>query len=133
MVMFTLGTGVGGGIIIGDLLVEGENSAGAELGHMIIDYHDDAADLLLRPARPPRGLCQRHGGGEADGRSPGRRPRRARYRHASQAGEELSALMIDQEAERGDALSLEIVLDTARYLGIGVVTAMHADRSRRAS
>ena len=42
MVMFTLGTGVGGGIIIGDLLVEGENSAGSELGHLIIDYHDDA-------------------------------------------------------------------------------------------
>ena len=40
--MFTLGTGVGGGIVIGDLLVEGENSAGSELGHMIIDYHDDA-------------------------------------------------------------------------------------------
>ena len=42
MVLFTLGTGVGGGIIIGDLLVEGENSAGSELGHMIIDYHDNA-------------------------------------------------------------------------------------------
>jgi glucokinase len=42
------------------------------------------------------------------------------------AGEELSALMIDQEAERGDELSLEIVLETARYLGIGVVSAMHA-------
>jgi glucokinase len=41
-------------------------------------------------------------------------------------GEELTALMIDQEAERGDAMSLEIVMDTARYLGIGVVTAMHA-------
>jgi glucokinase len=40
--------------------------------------------------------------------------------------EELSALMIDQEAERGDEFSLQIVLETARYLGIGVVTAMHA-------
>jgi len=34
--------------------------------------------------------------------------------------------MIDQEAERGDEFSLQIVLETARYLGIGVVTAMHA-------
>ena len=42
------------------------------------------------------------------------------------AGEPLSALMIDQEAERGDPLSVEIVLETARYLGIGVVTAMHS-------
>ena len=42
MVLFTLGTGVGGGIVIGELLVEGENGAGSELGHMIIDYHDEA-------------------------------------------------------------------------------------------
>jgi glucokinase len=43
-----------------------------------------------------------------------------------EAGEELSALMIDEEAERGDALAIEIVRETARYLGIGVVTAMHS-------
>jgi hypothetical protein len=43
MVLFTLGTGVGGGIIIGDLLVQGENSFGSELGHLIIDYNDTAA------------------------------------------------------------------------------------------
>ena len=36
MVLFTLGTGVGGGIIIGDLVLEGEHSHGAELGHMKI-------------------------------------------------------------------------------------------------
>src|SRR5436309_3721361 len=36
MVLFTLGTGIGGGIVIGDLVVEGEHSHGAELGHMKI-------------------------------------------------------------------------------------------------
>ena len=30
MVLFTLGTGVGGGIVIGEVFVEGENSAGSE-------------------------------------------------------------------------------------------------------
>ena len=42
IVLFTLGTGVGGGIIIGDLSIDGENSHGSELGHMIIDYNDTA-------------------------------------------------------------------------------------------
>ena len=42
MVIFTLGTGIGGGIIIGDLLVVGEHSHGGECGHFIIDYRDDA-------------------------------------------------------------------------------------------
>src|SRR5262249_34961702 len=37
MVLFTLGTGVGGGIVIGDLVIEGRHSHGAELGHMKIE------------------------------------------------------------------------------------------------
>lgn len=37
-VMITLGTGVGGGIIIDDKIYSGFNSAGAELGHMVIEY-----------------------------------------------------------------------------------------------
>src|SRR5688572_16720441 len=42
IVMFTLGTGVGGGVIIGDLLIEGDHSAGGELGHIIIDMNLNA-------------------------------------------------------------------------------------------
>src|SRR5688572_12626300 len=37
MVLFTLGTGIGGGIIIGDRIIEGEHSHGAELGHLKIE------------------------------------------------------------------------------------------------
>lgn len=35
-VLITLGTGVGGGIVIGGKLFEGNKSAGAEIGHMVI-------------------------------------------------------------------------------------------------
>lgn len=35
-ILLTLGTGVGGGIVLGNKLVEGHKSAGAELGHMVI-------------------------------------------------------------------------------------------------
>ena len=35
-VLVTLGTGVGGGIVIGGKLFEGGNSAGTEIGHMVI-------------------------------------------------------------------------------------------------
>src|SRR5437868_6431884 len=37
MVLFTLGTGIGCGIVLGDLVVEGEHSHGAEVGHIIIE------------------------------------------------------------------------------------------------
>lgn len=36
MVMITLGTGVGGGIVIDGKLFEGNKSAGAEIGHMVL-------------------------------------------------------------------------------------------------
>ncbi len=37
MIMLTLGTGVGGGIIVNGYAVEGVNSFGAECGHIIVD------------------------------------------------------------------------------------------------
>src|SRR4030042_619662 len=44
MILLTLGTGIGCGIIIGDLSIDGENSHGAECGHIIIN---DAADARI--------------------------------------------------------------------------------------
>lgn len=125
MVMFTLGTGVGGGIVIGDLLVEGEHSAGSELGHLIIDYNETARVCS----------CGQHGHLEAYASASAvvkrteealRKGRKSSLEKRMTAGEELSALMIDQEAERGDELSVEIVHETARYLGIGIASTMHA-------
>ena len=125
MVLFTLGTGVGGGIIIGDLLVTGEHSAGSELGHIIIDYNESARVCScqqrghLEAYASATSVVKRAHEALAEGRASSLRSRMA-------AGEELTALLIDQEAERNDELALEIVLDTARYLGIGIVTAMHS-------
>src|SRR5262249_56197704 len=48
MVLFTLGTGIGGGIVTDGRVLEGEHSHGAELGHVKIE---------LRNGRPCGG-CQ---------------------------------------------------------------------------
>ena len=125
MVMFTLGTGVGGGIIIGDMLIEGEHSAGAELGHIIIDCNDNA--LVCSCGQP--GHLEAYASATAVVK---------RIESALQGGfkssltaridngEPLTPLLLAAEAERGDELSLKIVMDTARYLGVGVVSLMHA-------
>ncbi|MDE6874087.1 MAG: ROK family glucokinase [Lachnospiraceae bacterium] len=42
VVMVTLGTGVGGGVIIGGRIVAGSNGAGGEIGHMIVNPREDA-------------------------------------------------------------------------------------------
>ena len=40
MVMVTLGTGVGGGIILGGRLLAGQNGCGGEIGHMVLHYDE---------------------------------------------------------------------------------------------
>jgi glucokinase len=124
MVMFTLGTGVGGGIIIGDLSLEGENSAGAELGHIIIDSHDDA--LICNCGLPGHleayasatAVVRRTEAALNEGRKSSVSARLAQ-------GADLTTLLLAEEAEKGDELALDIIMDTARYLGIGAVTVMH--------
>ena len=38
----------------------------------------------------------------------------------------MTPLLLANEAERGDAFALEIILETARYLAVGIVTVVHA-------
>jgi glucokinase len=125
IVMLTLGTGVGGGIIIGDLSIDGENSHGSECGHIIIDYRDDARMCS----------CQRRGHLEAyaSATSVVKRAEEALADQAKKtsvraklaAGEELTTLLLAQEAEAGDKFSLDLILETAMYIGVGAVSLMH--------
>jgi glucokinase len=122
--LFTLGTGVGGGIIIGGISIDGENSTGSELGHTIIDYHDNARLC---------GCGQRgHLEAYASAKSVVKRTEEALVKGQSSSitartgsGERLTPLLVAQEAEKGDELATQVVMDTAMYLGIGAVTVMH--------
>lgn len=124
MVLLTLGTGVGGGIIVGDMAIEGEHSTGAECGHIIIDSRDDA--LVCSCGQPGHlegyasatAVLKRTEQALAEGRKSSLSKRIA-------AGEELTPIMLGEEAEAGDVLAEEILMETARFLGIGVVTLMH--------
>jgi len=124
MVLFTLGTGVGCGVIIGDLSIDGEHSHGAECGHIIIDYRDDAR---MCPCGQ-RGHLEAYASATAvvkrteEALAAGGASSLARR---IERGEELSPLMMAEEAEAGDPLSLELILETARLLGVGVVTLIH--------
>lgn len=40
VIMVTLGTGVGGGVILGGRVVAGSNGAGGEIGHIIVNPHE---------------------------------------------------------------------------------------------
>ena len=125
MVMFTLGTGVGGGIILNGVSLDGVNSFGSELGHMLIDHNSDARECvwgggvgqLEAYASAPAVVARMREGLESG------KPSSVLAR--IQAGEELTTLMMAEEAEKGDALSLDLILETARYLAVGIVTVVH--------
>jgi glucokinase len=125
MVLFTMGTGIGGGIIVEEMLVEGVHSCGGELGHIIIDCHPDAPLNTLGIRGTLEGYCgaysliRRAEEAMASGGPSSLRQRLER-------GEELNPKMIAEEGESGDQLCLDLIMETARYMAIGVVTAVHS-------
>jgi glucokinase len=123
LVFWTLGTGIGCGIIVDHLIIEGEHSHGSECGHIIIDMNSPR----LSPAGQ-NGTLEAFCGAKAivhrceEALATGR-PSILRERMA--AGAELTPLLIAEAAEAGDALADEIVMETGRYLGVGTTTLMH--------
>jgi glucokinase len=125
LIVLTLGTGVGGGIIVKGRAIEGVNSFGAECGHIIIDSRPDARLCVWGGGR---GELEAYASASAvvqqaqllldEGRESSISKRIA-------AGEELTTLMLSEEAENGDALALDVILETATFLGVGIVTLVH--------
>lgn len=124
IVLLTLGTGLGGGIIIDGRSLDGENSHGSECGHIIIDS-SPAARLCS---------CGQRGHLEAYASATAviKRTVEALGDHPDSAvaqrvagGEDVTPLLVAEVAEQGDAFARRIVLETADYLTIGVVTLLH--------
>lgn len=121
MVMLTLGTGVGGGLVIGGRLVRGASGLGAELGHMVVCE-----------GGPPcpcgnRGCLEALASGTAIGRS---------ARAALDAGRldgsslrdvpDLDGKAVTLAAQAGDAAAREILAEAGRWLGVGIASLINA-------
>ncbi|QDU91238.1 Glucokinase [Pirellulimonas nuda] len=125
MVMVTLGTGVGGGVILDDVLVAGAHSCGGEVGHIIIDCAPDAPLNSLGIRGTLEGYCGSYGVVRRTQELLAKPAPPSTLRDRVAAGEELTPLLVAQNAEEGDELSLSVVMETARLLAIGIVTLVH--------
>ncbi|NQT11740.1 MAG: ROK family protein [Planctomycetes bacterium] len=131
MVLLTLGTGIGCGIIIGGVSVDGENSHGAECGHIIIDCSEDARVCgcgqpgHLEAYASATAVIKRTREALDSGRASSLSERIRKEEEKEENQRKGIPELIAEEAEAGDALALELVLETARYLGIGVVSLVH--------
>jgi glucokinase len=127
MVLFTLGTGVGGGIVLGGRdgeprVIEGEHSHGAEVGHIKIEL-----------TSPRRCGCGRLGCLEAYASATAvvKRTLEAMLENRGRASTltprtgEMTARDVFNAAEMGDELAGKIVEDTAYYLAVGAMNLMH--------
>lgn len=122
MVMFTLGTGIGGGIVCDGALVHGSADNGAELGHIIIQMDGRLC------------ACGQHGCVEAYASA---NQTAARAQELLDAGREssltelyrtagqLTSKDVFNHAQTGDKLALEIVDGTAEALAITCVNMRH--------
>jgi len=124
LILLTLGTGVGGGIIIGDTNVEGAHSHGSECGHIIVDTSPTARTCpfghqgdLEAYASATALVAAARAALAAGGRGP--------LADAVAGGDALSPILIARAAAAGDPLAMDLILDAARWLGIGIVTLMH--------
>ena len=121
LVLFTLGTGIGGGIIINDRVIEGEHSHGGEVGHLRIELPDRGR--LCGCGR--RGCLEAYASATAvvararEALACDRRPTRLREYLPDDAEDELSAKAVFDAAAAGDDVAQQIVDDTAYYLALG--------------
>jgi len=105
LLMLTLGTGVGGGVISGGKPFRGRNGLGAELGHVVI----------VHGGRPCQGACTGRGHLEAyvSGNAATAAAREA-------FGPSADAHRLVRLANEGDAKAKELLEEVARYLGSGI-------------
>jgi len=128
LVMFTVGTGVGGGIVLGGRVWRGATGAAAELGHMLI-----AADLRHGPPGtserfPQPGSLESLAAGRAlDGlasHAARRNPTGALGRRASERGLVSGPDVVDL-ARAGDPEARRLVAELGERLGIGIANAIN--------
>jgi glucokinase len=120
VVMFTIGTGVGGGIVIGDELVVGANGFAGELGHIIVERDG------RRCPCGNRGCIEAY----ASGRSIGAL---ATERLAADAGasrlhraEKVDGSAVSRAAAEGDALASALLHEVGHWLGIAIASCVNA-------
>ena len=121
VVMLTVGSGIGGGLILGGELYRGAIGAGAELGHTVIDCNGP----------PCQGNCPNHGCLEtmASGtalareavRIAGERPDSGLAR-ALADGLELAGPLVTELAYDGDEAAVAVLELIGRRLGVGIAS-----------
>jgi glucokinase len=117
--MLTVGTGIGGGVIVDGEVYRGSRGSAAELGHVVIDSNGP----------PCQGNCPNHGCVEvlASGTALGLEGRAAAEAHpdsalgrALAAGETIDGRLVTDAAFDGDQAAIDALATIGRHLGVAL-------------
>jgi glucokinase len=118
-VVLTIGTGIGGGLVLDGELYRGSTGAGAELGHVVVDSDGP----------PCQGTCPNHGCVETmasgtalarEGAAAGDSHPDSRLGKALASGERITGRTVTEAALDGDEVAREVIGRAGRYLGIAL-------------
>lgn len=123
LMFWTLGTGIGGGIVIGGQIITGAHSHAGECGHLIIQaeggpYSEHGIHGSLELYAGAKALIRRCKSALAAGA-------RSVIPVQLAQGHELTPLLIAACASDGDELANRLIMETGRYLALGTVNIIH--------
>jgi glucokinase len=120
-VMLTVGTGIGGGIVIGGEVYRGSTGAGAELGHVVIEAEGP----------PCQGNCPNHGCVEVmasgtaiarEGLAAAEKAPESTLGRALAGGVELDGKEVTDAALAGDPIAIRVLQDVGSRLGVALAS-----------
>jgi glucokinase len=123
--MLTLGTGIGGGLVLGGTLYRGAHGGAAELGHVVVDMNGPPCQGEC----PNRGCLEVMASGSAIGRegvaAAEREPQSALGREL-RGGRSITGSLVTELAHDGDATAQEVLSLIGERLGVGIASIVNA-------
>lgn len=111
MIMVTLGTGVGGGVIIDGRILVGQNGAGGEIGHLCVNYEETD-----RCGCGNRGCLEQYASATGIVRLAGKKLEKEQ-RPTILEKEDVTAKDVFDAVKEGDEVAKEIAVEFGQYLG----------------
>lgn len=123
LILLTVGTGIGGGIIINGQLYDGPSGSAGEIGHMTIDVNGPSCtcgnigclEMLASGTAIAREARRRIAQGEKS----------SLLKIVSGKIKNITAEKIGIAARGGDSLALDVIAEAGTYLGVGLVNLVN--------
>lgn len=121
MIYITVSTGIGGGIILNEHLYRGAGLMAGEVGHQSLDFNG-------RPCYcGGRGCWEMYAAGPAIAKMAQARvsPVSQLWTLAEGHTSAITARMVGEAAQQGDALAVDLLRETGTYLGVGIANLLN--------